>query len=140
MLFFLVTLFCPIFCPILLLAADSDSADSDSNVLIYTDPVQISSEINAYENIKSGIPIQGSILITHDKNTPIDNNSFKIGNKPLKATFVKTTSMWSGNLVVSIYSFQLDGMKSGTYTLEPIKATVGGKQYEAPPIIITIGQ
>lgn len=116
------------------------SDDTDTNVLIYTDPVQISSEINEYENITSGVPIQGSVMVTHQANNPVDQKSFMLGNKPLKTTFVQTAAMSSAsNLVVSIYIFQLDGMAKGMHNLDPIKVEVGGKVYEAPPLTVMVG-
>lgn len=116
------------------------SQQNASNVLLYTDPVQVNSSINSYENIVSGIPIQGSIMVTHSEANAIDPNSFRLGDKPLKVEFVQNIPMSSYSaLVVSIYSFKLEGLKQGQYTLDPIKVRVGGKEYQAPPMTIQVG-
>lgn len=111
-----------------------------SNVLLYTDPVQISSSINAYENIVPGVPIKGTVMVTYDEKHGIDPKSFRIGNKPLKVEFVQTVPMSSfSKLVISFYRFTLDGMNQGQYTLEPINVNVGGKVYWAQPLTIQVG-
>lgn len=122
------------------LPLDLFSIDTQSNVLIYTDPVQISSEINQYEQLVAGTPIQGSVMVTHDAKNAIDPNSFRLGNKLLSVEFVQSVPMSDySNLVVTIYKFRLDGMKKGIHTLPPIKVKVGGKEYQAPPLTLEIG-
>lgn len=114
-------------------------AQEESNVLLYTDPVQVSSSINAYENLTAGQPIQGSVMVTHQENNAVDPDSFKLGKKTLKVELVQSTPMSSYNpLVVTIYSFQLPGMSQGMYTLDPISVKVGGKVYQAPPLTIQV--
>lgn len=131
MLFFLMLLLTP-----LSLLAET----SPSNVLIYTDPVQISSSINAYENIVAGVPIEGTVMVTHQENSAVDPSSFRIGGKPLNVQFVQTVAMSDySNLVISFYSFKLEGMNKGQYTLDPINVKVGGKVYYAPPLTIQVG-
>lgn len=111
----------------------------ESNVLFLDETVQVTSEINTYENLVAGTPIQGSVMITHDSNNPVDANSFTMGDKPLKVQFAQSIPMSSSSkLVVSIYQFQLPGMKVGNYTLQPIMVKVGGKNYAAPPLIIQV--
>jgi len=115
------------------------STQEDTNVLIYGDSVQISSEINEGETIVAKKPIQGTLMITHDEKNPVDLNSVTMGGKHLKLEFVKTVSMSSySNLGVDVYQFQLEGMDSGFQTLPPIKVKVGGKEYEAPPLMIRV--
>lgn len=124
----------------LLLAPLSMLAETGpSNVLIYTDPVQVSSSINAYENLVAGIPIEGTVMVTHQENNPVDPDSFRLGKKTLKVEFVQNVSMSEySNLVISFYRFKLDGMNKGQYTLEPINVNVGGKNYQAPPLTIQV--
>lgn len=122
-----------IFVPLALLSVEF------SDVLIYDQPVQISSEINEYENIVAGKPIQGSVMVTHNANTSVDANSFMLGNKPLQVEFVQTAKMSTdSNLEVSIYKFSLPGMNTGAHTLDPIKVKVGDKEYLAPPLNILV--
>lgn len=115
------------------------SLNDDSDVLIYGDNVQISSEINEGESITANSPIQGTVMVTHNKNNLVDVSSFSIGRKHLKVEFVKEVSMSSySDLVVTVYQFQLEGMAPGFQTLPSIKVNVGGKEYEAPPLQIKV--
>lgn len=116
----------------------ANSAPND--ILIHGEGnTEISSSINEYQNIFEGVPIQGTIMVTHDANNKIDPNSFRFGGKPLKVTFLQSASMSSyGGLEVSTYSFELEGMKKGTYTLPPISVTIGGKVYVAQQMTLEV--
>ena len=131
-----------VFIPLLMVAAYLIAYNDQANDFIYGEGnTQVNSEINEYEDIVAGAPIQGSVLITHDKKDAIDINSFRIGDKPLKVEFIQTTSMSSlSNLEVSIYQFQITGLKSGVNTLPPISVKIGGKEFQAPPLTVEIGQ
>jgi hypothetical protein len=120
-----------ILCPLTLLA-DTPYY----NVMIYEGgDVQVNSEVYTYENIVAGVPIKGSVLITHDTNEVIDVNSFSLDGKPLKVEFTQTvTASPSNKLVLSIYRFQIAGLAAGSQTLAPIKVKVAGKEYAAPPL------
>jgi hypothetical protein len=110
-----------------------------SNVLVPGENVQVSSEINAYENIVPGMPIRGSVMVTHAANNVVDMQSFRIGDKPLKVVYVQTMQMSSySNLVVTIYTFQLEGMPVGMHVLQPISVNVGGKSYLSPPLTVNV--
>jgi len=113
----------------------------DPNIFVYGEgDTQVNSEINVYENLVAGAPIQGSVMITHNKNAVIDANSFRLGDKPLKVTLVQSVSMSSySSLIVTIYQFQLEGMPQGSYILPSIKVKVDGKEFQAPPLSIQIG-
>jgi hypothetical protein len=43
-----------------------------------------------------------------------------------------------GNIIVTIYSFQLPGMPPGTYTLPPVNVKVAGKVAQALPLEIEV--
>jgi hypothetical protein len=63
-----------------------------------------------------------------------------MGNDPLKVEFVKEVDLSSeGKLVITIYQFELPGKKKGNYDLPPISVKVGGKEYQAPPINLSVG-
>lgn len=110
------------------------------DILIYDEGnIQVNSQINEFENPVAGKPLQGSILITHDLKNKIDKKSFQLGNQTLDVTFVKTIQMPASNLVVSIYSFQINALKEGPpKTLPPISVKVDGKRYQAPPLTIKV--
>lgn len=111
------------------------------NVLVYNEgDTQISSEVDVYQSLVEGVPIKGNIFVTHDSTAAVDINSFRLGDKPLKVTLAQTSPMSStGTLVVSVYNFQLDGLKKGVNNLPPIIVRVGGKEYQAPAMSVEIG-
>ena len=113
---------------------------SQSNILIYgKGDTQVTSEINQYTNVVAGMPIFGSVMVTHDKANKIDENSFRLGDKPLKVKLIQTIPMSSySNLEVAVYGFQLQGMDKGIHTLPPIKVKVGGQESQAPPLVIAV--
>lgn len=128
-LFFLSLLFLPL---------DLVSGQIESNVLV-SGTVQITSEIDAYQNIVPGSPITGSVMVTHQADNLVNIDSFSFDGKPLQVEFVQSVPMTAyGSLVVSIYHFKLNGMKTGVHTLSPIKVEVGGSLYEAPPMTIIV--
>ncbi len=110
-----------------------------TNILLYKDNVQVTSEINQYENIVAGMPIKGSVLITHYASAAIDPNSFKLGDEPLSVEFEQNVQMFSySDLEITIYRFQLPGKKAGIYNLKPIQVKVNGKIYQAPPLTVEV--
>lgn len=114
--------------------------NSPNNILIYGEGnVQVTSEINEYQNVSAGMPIQGSVMITHQEKSLVDPGSFLMGDKPLKVEFVQSVPMSEyGSLVVSIYKFNLEGKNKGVYTLPPIRVKVSGKYYQAAPLNIQV--
>ena len=116
------------------------SYELDPDVLIYGDTIQVNSAIGDYENVVAGKPIHAYIMVTHNANRVIDPNSFWMGDKPLQVKFVKSVPMSNASsLVISIYHFQIQGLTTGFHSLPPIKVKVGGKDYQAPPLIIQVG-
>lgn len=102
---------------------------------------ELTSQINNYEAIKANKPIQGTIFVTHERKNNVDEKSFRIGNKPLKTSFVQTTQMSSlSDIVVTIYQFQLDGLPAGDHTLPSINVKVGGKEVQALPLFVEVSQ
>ena len=115
------------------------SEEPVTNVLLYQDAVQVSTEINQYEDIIENRPIHGTVMITHDGNNKIDMTSFRLGEKPLKIKWMTSTPMSStSDLTVTIFNFQLEGMEKGEYTLAPITVKVGGKEYAALPLKVRV--
>ncbi len=111
-----------------------------NNILIYGEgDIQVTSEVNEYNPIAADVLIQGTIMITHPTANSIDVNSFRMGDKPLTVKFVQSVPMSSySNVIVTIYQFQLDGLKKGVHTLPPIRVKVGGKDYQAAPLTIEV--
>lgn len=116
-----------------------NAGNDSSNVLIQGDTVQVSAEINISLDLQANQNIPVSVMVTHHKNTAVDNNSFKIGNKNLIANFVQNVSMPSNkDVIVSVYKTLLEGMPAGNHILPPISVRVEGKEYQTPPITVII--
>lgn len=115
---------------------------AQNNILMYGGgDAQVSSEISEYNNIVSGMPIYGTIMVTHDSNDKVDINSFRLGLKPLKVQLIQSARMSSySSLEITTYKFQLDGLAKGLHTLPPIKVNIGGKDFEAPPLSIEVAK
>ena len=115
------------------------TVNSDSSVLVYGDSVEVDVEFNAFETIAAGAPIQGSVTVTHAAKNVVHVNSFKIGDKPLKVQLSQTVQRTApGNIEVSIYNFQLEGMSAGLHTLPPITVKVADTVYATLPSTIMI--
>jgi len=93
--------------------------------------VTVSAEMNDY-NLTEGQPLKGTVTVTHDRSVPIDVSSFKIGNKPLNADYIKDVRISENSpLTISIYNFELPSQPKGLYILDPISVKVGGKIYQS---------
>lgn len=93
--------------------------------------VVVTSEMN-YTQLFAGSPLTGSITVTHNKNELIDVNSFKLGTKPLKASFIKNVPMSETSpLIVSIYSFEIATLPKGLHVLPEVSVKVGNKTYKS---------
>ena len=116
-------------------------AVEEGNVLIYTDPVQITSEISPYETLTENKPVTGTLMVTHNSSLKVDEKSVKLGDASLRVKLLNQVKFSSdGKFVISIYQFELSGRKAGSYTLPPITAKVGDQVYQAPPLNLTIGE
>lgn len=116
------------------------SSAEEGNILIQADPVQVTTEISPYETITENTPITGTLMITHNSNLKVDEQSFQMGKEPIKVKPLKQVQLDPNNkLVISIYQFELAGRKNGLYTLPPILVRVGGTEYQAPPLTFTVG-
>jgi hypothetical protein len=112
---------------------------AQDNILFYKDQVQVTAEISPYDKIKENYPIPGTLMITHNDNLKVDPSSVRMGKDSLQVKLLKEVPMSSDKLIISIYEFKIEGKRKGNYTLDPITVKVGGKEYEAPPLIIDIG-
>lgn len=99
---------------------------------VFAENVTIEASINGDEGFV-GDPIKGTITITHNSKETIDEKSFKLAGKPLEAKFVQDVDMSAGkgNVLVSVYNFELPAQTEGEYTLDPISAKVGSKEFKS---------
>lgn len=116
------------------------SATAQNNILMYGGgDAQVTTELNDYKNIISGKPITGTIMVTHDSTNAIDLHSFRLGEKPLQVELITSARMSAySNLEITTYKFHIEGLNKGLHTLPPINVKIGGKLYQAPPLIIEV--
>lgn len=102
--------------------------------------IQVNAQVlDRYTDIVPNKPINASIMITHDSNEKVDEDSFRLGDKPIQVGFIKSEKISPySTLEVSIYQFKIDGKPTGIYTLSPVFVKVGGKQYQSLPISVQV--
>jgi len=97
---------------------------------LYSQDVVVSAEIESKGVV--GMPIKGSVTVTHDKEKKVDINSFRLGDDPLDVEFVKEVQISPGSpIVVSIYHFTLEPKTEGLHQLREISVSVGGEVYRS---------
>ena len=88
----------------------------------------VSIEANQYVSV--GQPIEVSVMVTHEKTSKVELESFKLGDEPLTVRFAKEVSMSeNSDLVISIYKFLIKPKKKGLYTIPPVSVKIGGKEF-----------
>ncbi len=81
---------------------------------------------------QAGQPIQGTLTITHEREHKIDEDSFILEGKPLKAELLKVVQMSPASpLVISIYQFTLEPQPAGLQALPEISVKVGSNTYRS---------
>lgn len=99
---------------------------------LFSEEVTITAQIEG-ESVADK-PQQGSITITHQKESKVELKSFTLEGKPLSVTFQKDIVISpDSSLIISIYSFEIPGEKKGLHVLPEISAKVGGKIYASTP-------
>lgn len=93
--------------------------------------VNVSAEMDQY-TLFDGMPLNGTVIVTHEINDPVDTGTFQMDGKPLQVVLAKTTMMGSqGKVEVAIYKFQLPPKTQGLYMLSPISVKVGGQPFSS---------
>ncbi len=91
--------------------------------------------VEANINQNSGqinFPLKGTVTITHDSESEVDLNSFRLDEKAVEVSIVKNVYL-AGDTVVSFYSFTLPAQDAGTHILPPFSVKVGNKTYQSLP-------
>lgn len=79
-------------------------------------------------------PIAGTVIVSHSKEEKIDPTRFKLGNEPLKVELIKEEPMTaSGDLVLSLFRFQLPPKTIGLHIFPEVTVVIGGKDYQSVP-------
>lgn len=99
----------------------------------------LAAEVDVHADVETrelfeNMPVKGLITINHPRQTAIDEKTFKLDNAPLAVTLVKEEPMTAtGDLVLSIYSFELGPQPKGAHSLPSVSVKVGGKEYRSIP-------
>lgn len=89
---------------------------------------KVSIEADQYAEI--GVPVEVSILVTHEKSDKVDVDSFKSGDQRLVVNFVRQIPMSeTSDLVISVYKYTIQPEKRGSHTIPSVSVKVGGKVY-----------
>jgi hypothetical protein len=92
--------------------------------------VVVTSEVEGKGTV--GMPIKGSITITHDRAALVDPNSFMLGEEPFEVEHIKDVQVApNSSLVISLYSFTLNPQETGLQVLPEISVNVGGTIYRS---------
>jgi len=97
--------------------------------MLFAEDATISIDLDRASLI-GGSPIQGQILIEHEKSDEVDSASFMIGDSPLSVEKVSEIKADKGR-VINAYRFQLPAKEKGLYVLPSISVTVGDKRYKS---------
>lgn len=80
-------------------------------------------------------PISGEIQMTIPQTSKVDENSFLIGEKPLKVNLSRQIPFKGPDgVIILTYRFKLDAEKKGLKMLSPISVKVDGKRYSSPGV------
>lgn len=97
----------------------------------FAQEIKVSAEVDRYQ-VRENQPVKGLIEVTHPKNMPIDSSQFKIDGKPLRVQFIKDADIGdNGQIIVSIFTFELPPVPKGLHLLSPISITVNGAAHES---------
>jgi len=99
-------------------------------LFLFSQEVRVTAEIE--KNGVVGMPLEGTITITHDKNATVDIDSFRMENKGLEVEFLKEVELSAtSDVVISLYNFSLEPQKQGLHVLPEITVTVGNRKYRS---------
>lgn len=99
----------------------------------------LAAEVDVHADVESrelfeNMPVKGLITITHPRNIAIDDKSFKMEKAPLTVSLVKEEPMTAtGDLVMSIYSFEIGPQPKGAHSLPSVSVKAGSKEYRSIP-------
>jgi len=83
-------------------------------------------------SVLEGVPITGTVTVTHTPDQLIDTSTFMIGQAPLSVEKIKDVEVVPGNpVILTIFKFTVDGKPSGLHVLPTISVMVGGKRFSS---------
>ncbi len=97
---------------------------------IFAQEVIVTSKIEGSPQL--GMPVEGTITITHDRSKAVDTNSFAMGGEPLEVEFLKEVQVAPDlPLIISIYTFTIEPQEVGLQELPRVSVDVGGTVYHS---------
>jgi hypothetical protein len=100
--------------------------------ILFSEDVTVTAQIDGVNY--PGLPMHGTITITHNKEAEVNLTSFQLEGKPLKTTFQKDIVLSSSSpMIFSVYEFEIPGEKKGLHFLPEVSVNVGGKVYVSTP-------
>jgi hypothetical protein len=78
-----------------------------------------------------GHPLSGTIIVTHTNQEAVDTTSFQLEGNALPVSLFQTVPLEDKASSLSMYQFQLESKKPGSYLLSPITVKVGKKSYQS---------
>jgi len=98
--------------------------------LLAAQDVIVTSEIE--DKGKVGMPLSGTITVTHDRKAKVDESSFLLGGEPIEVEYLKEVQVAPNSpLTISIYTFTLMPDEAGLKHLPPVSVYVGGSEYSS---------
>lgn len=90
--------------------------------------INVTSEIEADSRLEN-MPLKGVITVTHPKEDEVQQQSFRLGGKPLETELIRSVQLSpTGDLMISIYHFTLPGKPVGLHVLPEVEVLVGNKK------------
>jgi hypothetical protein len=93
-------------------------------------------------------PIKGKVFVMKEEGASVDEEGFLLGKEVLKVKYLgeeeKASLAISGGgngsktMVISIYSFEIEGQPEGVQMLKPISVAVGGRRYSSHPFVYEV--
>jgi len=79
--------------------------------------------------------ISGVVQMTVPESAKVDEESFQVGNKPLKVNLIRQVPFKGPEgVTILTYRFNMDAEKKGLKMLPPISVKVDGKRYSSPGV------
>ncbi|MFQ5728974.1 MAG: hypothetical protein ACE5GN_01265, partial [Waddliaceae bacterium] len=104
---------------------------------LFCQDVKVTSEID--EDGVIGMPLKGTITVTHDKSSEVEIDSFRLDKDPIEVEFLKEVQLSpDSTLIISIFNFTLEPQAAGLQILPEISVRVGGKEYRSIPRTYTV--
>jgi len=101
------------------------------SLLLAVMPIKLTVELKK-ESLNEGLPVQGELTISHQKDQEVNPKSATLEGKSLELHFVKEVATPTG--LKTTYGFQMTKKPVGLQILQPISVEVGGETSKSPRV------